>query len=62
MSNDALEPDFSNYGTYEISENLEFFLPDTVIKIEKIGDSAFSYFRRNSEGGVVEKIIPQEIK
>ena len=60
MSDDALEPNFSNYGIYEINENLDLFLPDTVIKIEKIGDSAFSYFRRNSEGGIVEKIIPKK--
>ncbi len=61
MSNDTVESNFSNYGVYQINENLELFLPNTIIKIEKIGDGAFSYFRRDSEGIIVEKIIPKKL-
>jgi len=58
MSDESLENSFSNYGVYEINENLELFLPDTVIKIEKIGENAFSYYRKDSEGKISEKMIP----
>jgi len=56
MSNS--ESNFSNYGLYDIKENLELFLPNTEIKIEKIGNNAFSYFRKDSEGKIIEKMIP----
>lgn len=49
---------FSNYGIYDIKENLELSLPNTEIKIQRIGDNAFSYFRKDSEGKVIEKMIP----
>jgi len=58
MSDESLENPFSNYGVYEISEKLELFLPNSEIKIEKIGDNAFSYFRKDSEGKIIEKMIP----
>ena len=58
MSNDTFESDFSNYGIYTINEDLDLSLPNTAIKIERIGENAFSYFRENSEGKIVEKIIP----
>ncbi len=57
MSNDTSEPVFSNYGVYEINENLELTLPNTLIKIERIGENAFSYFRQNSEGKIIEKMM-----
>jgi len=49
---------FSNYGIYDIKENLELYLPNTEIKIQRIGDNAFSYFRKDSEGKIIEKMIP----
>lgn len=52
------EKNFSNYGIYDIKENLELYLPNTEIKIQRIGENAFSYFRKDSEGKVVEKMIP----
>ena len=58
MSDETLETNFSNYGIYEINDNLELFLPDTIIKIEKIGENAFSYYRKDSEGKITEKMIP----
>lgn len=58
MSSESEKIDFSNYGIYEVVENLELFLPKTTIKIEKIGDKVFSYFRKDSEKKVVEKMIP----
>ena len=54
----STESNFSNYGLYDIKENLELFLPNTEIKIEQIGNNAFSYFRKDSEGKVIEKMIP----
>jgi hypothetical protein len=56
MSNS--ENTFSNYGTYDINENLELSFPNTEIKIKRIGDSVFSYFRKDSEGKMIEKMIP----
>ncbi len=49
---------FSNYGLYDLDSDLELLLPNTVIKFHRISDNAFSYFRKNSEGKIVEKIIP----
>lgn len=49
---------FSNYGVYDVGDSLELSLPNTEIKIERIGDNAFSYFRKNTDGDVVEKMIP----
>ena len=43
MSNDS-ENIFSNYGIYDLSDNLELFLPNTSIRFQKISDNAFSYF------------------
>ena len=51
---------FSNYGIYEVDENLELFLPDTSIKLVRIGENAFSYFRKDSEGKIIEKMIPSK--
>ena len=48
----------SNYGLYDLESDLELFLPNTVIKFHRISDNAFSYFRKNSEGEIIEKIIP----
>ena len=58
MSNETSEPTFSNYGAYKITENLELSLPNTVIKIERVGENAFSYFRKDTEGEITEKMIP----
>ncbi len=58
MSSEPEGVNFSNYGIYEVVENLEIYLPNTTVRIEKIGEKAFSYFRKDSEGKVVEKMIP----
>jgi|TARA_B110000444_G_scaffold186207_1_gene175358 hypothetical protein len=55
---DASEITFSNYGIYDLGDNLELLLPNTLIKFQRISDNAFSYFRENSEGQIIEKIIP----
>jgi len=53
-----MENNFSNYGVYDVDDALELVLPDTEIKIERVGDNAFSYFRKNSDGKIIEKMIP----
>ena len=58
MSDETLETNFSNYGIYETNDDLELFLPNMIIKIEKIGENAFSYYRKDSEGKITEKMIP----
>jgi hypothetical protein len=58
MSENDTESRYSKYGEYEITDNLELILPDTIIKIERVGEHAFSYFRRDSEGKIIEKMIP----
>ena len=57
MSNNP-ETVFSNYGIYDLEDELELLLPNTLIKFHRISDNAFSYFRKNSEGRIIEKIIP----
>ena len=57
MSNNP-ETVFSNYGIYDLEDELELLLPNTLIKFHRISDNAFSYFRKNSENKIIEKIIP----
>ena len=35
------ENSFSNYGIYDVNDSLEISLPNTEIKIERIGENAF---------------------
>ena len=58
MSNNTSKPAFSTYGVYSIDENLDLFLPNNEIRIERIGENAYSYLRKNSDGQIIEKIIP----
>ena len=60
MSAASLENDFSNYGIYTVNDLLELTLPDTEIRIERIGEKAFSYSRKNSDDEITEKIIPSK--
>ena len=53
-----MENNFSNYGVYDVDDALELVLPDTEIKIERVSENAFSYFRKNSDGEIIEKMIP----
>ena len=53
-----MESGHSNYGKYEIDESLELSLPNSMIKIEKIGKNAFSYYRVDSEDNISQKVIP----
>ena len=53
-----MESEYSKYGEYTINESLELSLPETIVKIERIGENAFSYFRQDSEGKIIEKMIP----
>ena len=53
-----MENNFSNYGVYDVDDALELVLPNTVIKIERVSENAFSYFRKNSDGEIIEKMIP----
>ena len=60
MSDDNEKSGFSKYGLYTVNENLELVLPKTIIKFERIGENAFSYFRQDSEGKISEKMIPSK--
>lgn len=51
---------FSNYGTYSVFDKLELKLPKTEIKIEQKSENQFTYFRKNSEGKITNKIIPRQ--
>lgn len=55
---ESTESKFSNYGIYEISDNLELNLPNSEVKITRISPNVFSYVRKDSEDNIVEKIIP----
>ena len=43
---------FSNYGIYDLGDDLELSLPNVSIKFQRISGNAFSYFRENSEGKI----------
>ncbi len=58
MSENNVESGYSKYGEYAIVDRLELTLPETIVKIERIGEHAFSYFRQDSEGKIIEKMIP----
>ena len=58
MNDTPLENRFSKYGIYTITDSLELILPNVQINIDRIGDKAFSYTRKNSEENISEKIIP----
>jgi len=58
MSNENVESNYSKYGEYLITDHLELNLPEIVVKIQRVGEHAFSYFRQDSEGNIVEKMIP----
>ena len=59
MSNNS-EKSFSDFGIYDLDDQIEFILPNTLIKFTRISDNAFSYYRENSEGKIIEKIIQPE--
>ena len=50
---------FSNYGEYSVVEKLELKLPKTEITIERKSENQFSYYRKNSQGDIANKIIPR---
>ncbi len=54
---DAVE--FSNYGEYTIVEKLDLTFPKTKILIDRKSENQFSYYRKNSEGEITNKIIPR---
>ena len=58
MSSETSESIFSDYGLYTTSDNLELTLPNTEIKIERMGPNVFSYIRIDSESNLTKKIIP----
>ena len=60
MSDNQDQSSFSKYGLYTVNENFELILPETMIKFERIGANAFSYFRQDSEGKIIEKMIPSK--
>ena len=42
----ASETTFSNYGIYDLGDNLELLLPNTLITFQRISDDAFSYLEK----------------
>ena len=53
---------YSKYGPYEIEEKLELFFPSVEVRISRDDEGHFSYLRKDSEGNIVEKIIPSVSK
>ena len=51
---------FSKYGAYTITNSFELTLPNTEIRIKRIGENVFSYIRKNSKDEITEKIIPSK--
>ncbi len=55
MNEDMAEYGYSKYGEHTINESLESSLPDIIVKIEKTGKNAFSYFRQDYEDKIIKK-------
>jgi len=53
---------YSKYGSYEIEEKLDLFFPSVDVRISRDDEGNFSYLRKDSEGNIVEKIIPSVSK
>jgi uncharacterized protein len=53
---------YSGYGNYQIVDKLELTLPKTEIIFERKSDNQFSYYRKNSENKIVNKLIPRKGK
>ena len=58
MSDDIKQSNFSKYGSYTVNDSLNLTLPKTIIKFEKTRENTFSYFREDSEGKTIKKVIP----
>lgn len=50
--------EYSNYGGYEIEEELELFFPSVEIRIKRKDEGNFLYLRKDPEGKIAEKIVP----
>ena len=50
---------YSHYGEYTVVEKLELNLPKTEIVIERKNENQFSYYRKDSQGNITNKIIPR---
>ena len=50
IMSDNPEVSFSSFGKYDLEDELELILPNTLIKFHRISENAFSYYRKNSEG------------
>jgi uncharacterized protein len=53
---------YSGYGSYQIQDKLELKLPKTEILFERKSDNQFSYYRKNSENKITNKLIPRKGK
>lgn len=53
---------YSGYGRYQIEDKLELQLPKTEILFERKSENQFSYYRKNSENKITNKIIPRKEK
>ena len=51
-------PQFSNFGIYDVDDSLDLAFPNNNVKIERIGENAFSYLREDADENIVEKMIP----
>lgn len=53
------QSEFAYYGTYDISDNLDLYLPKTDIHFKKNTDGRLSYSRKDSANQKIRKSIPQ---
>lgn len=51
---------YTSYGMHEIQDYTELFFPCVEVRIEKLAPKAFSYTRKDAEGNIIEKIIPNK--
>ena len=56
--NQVSQQNYASYGKYTVTDSLDLNFPRTEIKIKRVSDKVFSYYRKNSEDQETEKIIP----
>jgi hypothetical protein len=52
--------EYSKYGIYTIEEKMELFFPSVVVKIRREDGKNYLYSRVDSEGNLIEKLIPSQ--
>jgi len=62
LETESKSREYSNYGPYEIEEEMELFFPSVEVRIKRKDEKNFTYLRKDPEGNIAEKIVPVQGK